>query len=74
MDSVKWRVIGQTPRSELNQRGQFVDMIEVTFELLPTGTTGTVKVPLSQYTEEYVQQQVHELASRMWAVENLAQG
>lgn len=66
-----WRVIAQRPFEELTPQGVFRPVVEVTFQLT-SGTVGSVKVPANLYNEEYVRQQIEDLASSMIAVEKLS--
>lgn len=66
-----WRVTGQRQSSTLNGNGQFVDVIEVSFETLPEQISGKVSVPLPQYGEDYVRTLIDERVAVLKAVHNL---
>lgn len=66
----KWRVTAQRQTSELTPAGSFIDVMEVHFDVIGV-SSGTVKLPLSQYTEEAVRDAIEEQASKMIAVHNL---
>lgn len=68
-----WRVLpgGQREYSDLVQGGQFVDLVEVTFELVGSGQVGTVKLLKRDYTEDRVRQLIDERARAMVAIEGL---
>lgn len=67
-----WRVTGQRQYEELTANGQFVAVVEVTYELIQSGTQGSVKVPARAYTEDNVRNLVDQSAQAMAAVENLS--
>lgn len=65
-----FKVLTQRPSSELTADGRFVDVMEITFEI-PSGTVGTIQVPLAAYTAEAVQALLTDRATTMIAVEAL---
>jgi hypothetical protein len=68
-----WRVIPpQRFIDELTTAGVFVPMIEITFEIIATGSQGTVKVSERDYTEAFVRQEIERVANAMIAVEGLS--
>lgn len=67
----RWTVISQRQFEELTPQGTFRPVVEVTYQLT-SGTVGTVKVPVTLYSEEYVRDQIETQASAMMAVENLS--
>jgi hypothetical protein len=69
----KWRVTNQTQRDELIG-GRFVPMVTVTFQLTETETEGSIRVPLSSYTAEFVASAINDYAQRLHAVDNLTGG
>jgi hypothetical protein len=68
-----WRVLpgGQRQYEDYTSAGTFVPVVEVTFEVIASGTVGTVKVPLRDYTEERVRALIDARAQAMAAVESL---
>lgn len=67
----RWSVIAQRQFEELTPQGSFRSVVEITFQLV-SGTTGTVKIPVPLYSEEYAREQIETAASAMLAVENLS--
>lgn len=66
-----WRVVNQRPYDELSASGQFTQVVEITFELVASGITGTVIVPAREYGEETVRQRVDAAARTMNAVQGM---
>lgn len=66
-----WRVLSQRQAQELTPDSRFVDVMEVTFALQPSGEVGTVRVPLSMYNAEYVGSAIAERVTHMEAVRDL---
>lgn len=70
--AVTWRVLPpQREFDELTAAGQFVPMMEITFEIVATGTQGTVRVPLRDYTVENVTAAIEQRAKVIAAVDTL---
>lgn len=68
----QWRVLPpQRSFDELTAAGTFVAMIEVTFEVLPSGTQSTVKVPEREFTSERVRALIDAKAASITAVDAL---
>lgn len=70
----RWRVTSDTPREELTSAGTFVSIREISFELLDSGATGKVNIPLRSYTPEFVQAEIDAYAKRIEAVGKLTSG
>jgi hypothetical protein len=66
--NARWRVTGQTQREDLGPGGKFRTVIDITFELLDSGDTGTVTVPLANYTQEEVASVIQQRADVMYDV------
>lgn len=68
-----WRVIpgGQREYEDLAAGGQFVPIIEVTYEMIATGDIGTVKILKRDYTEDRVRSLIEEAARVKQAVAQL---
>lgn len=66
-----WRVVGQRQYEDLTGAGTFVPVVEITYELIQTGTIGTVKVPKRDYTEDRVRALVDEEARKAAAIQSL---
>ncbi len=67
-----YKVISQTQTVELRGDGRFVDVFEVTFET-ETGSTGTVKVPVTGYSAETVRAAIQPLADHMVTIDRIGQ-
>lgn len=67
----RWSVVAQRQFEELTPQGTFRPVVEVTFQLA-SGTVGSIKVPRALYNEQYVSEQIDEVATQMVAVENLS--
>lgn len=65
-----FKVLTQRPSSELTADGRFVDVMEITFEI-PSGTVGTIQVPLAAYTPDTVRALLEDRAAAMIGVESL---
>lgn len=63
-----WTVIAQQPSQDLGPTGALVDVVRVTFQLVPDGPSGTVTVPLAGYGPESVSAAIQPLADAMAAV------
>lgn len=66
-----FRVLSQRPSTQLTADGRFIDTIEITFETLPAQTPGSITVPKSQYTADYVRSAIEAQVSEMLAIESL---
>ncbi len=69
--ATSFRVTGQRPSSVITPNSQIQKVIEVSFETIPGQVTGTVDVPLNQYSAAYVKQLIEPLAAEMEATNNL---
>ena len=65
-----WRVVSQRQSSDISPGGQFQEVMEVVVETV-TGTSLTVRVPLSQYNAETVQAMIERRVTDALAVEEL---
>lgn len=70
--AARWRVINDRPRENLTAEGTFESSREITFQLLDSGRTGSIMVPLRNYKEEYVAQEIQRYADRIEAVGSLS--
>ena len=68
-----WRVVNQTPRSDL-AGNRFVQVMDITFEVLATGDQNVVTVPMSSYSVESVASIIQPIADNMLAVSKLGSG
>jgi len=66
-DTTTWRVTGQTEQTQIMAGGNPVRGVQV-FYTTGAGHTGSVFVPYSQYTTDYVRDQVAAAAAQMDAV------
>lgn len=66
-----YRVISQRPSTQLTADGRFIDTVIVNFETLPNQTPGTVEVPQSLYTVDYVKGAIEDRVQHMLAIEQL---
>lgn len=71
MATARWRVTNQVQRDDLTRDGFFVTVVEVSYEVLDTGTRGKVVVPLNQYTVERVAEEIQSKADAFMAVGKL---
>ncbi len=69
--AANWRVIAQRQQTELTGQGTFRDVMVVTFEVIPSGTTGNVSIPVAQYTPEFVESAINSRVDSIKAIENL---
>lgn len=65
-----YRIVNQLQTVDFTPGGQFLDVMEVTFEI-PSGAQGTVKIPLRDFQPEAVAQVVNERAATMQRIEEL---
>lgn len=65
-----YRVIAQTQSTELTRDGRFIDVMEITFEI-PSGATGTVRIPVATYNAQTAAAELEQRAGAMIDVENL---
>jgi hypothetical protein len=69
----QWIVVPpQRTFDELTAAGTFTPVIEVTFEVQPSGTQGTIKVPRRDYTPELIRQLIDAEATKIAAVDALS--
>lgn len=66
-----YKVTGQRQVTVLKPNGGFDNAMEVSFEVLSTGTTASVDIPLSRYNAEEVHKQIAEYVANIEAVHNL---
>lgn len=69
--AANFRVLSQRPSTQLTADGRFIDTVDITFETLPNQTPGTITVPKSLYTADYVQQQIADQVAQITAIEQL---
>jgi hypothetical protein len=67
----RYTVTSQTQTMELAPNGQFQDVMEVHFTVMSTGDTGSVRVPLSQYTPDNVRAAIEYRIEQIEGVANL---
>lgn len=63
-----YTVTGQRQTTVLKPNGTFQDVVEVSFETIPSGAYGTIQVPVSAYTVENVSAELARRAAAMEAV------
>lgn len=69
----QWRVVPpQRTFDELTAAGTFTPVVEVTFEVMPSGTQGTVKVPMREYTADRVRTLIDAAATQISGVDALS--
>lgn len=66
-----WRVVGQRQYDELVGGTQFVPMVEITFEMVDSGTVGSVTVPQRAYSEDAVRAAIAPIAASMAAIHGM---
>lgn len=66
-----YRVTGQQEVMDLSGPGLGVRAIEVTFTTLPSEITGTVRVPLANYSAESVHRAIDDYTRKLEAVQGL---
>lgn len=66
-----FRVLSQRPSTQLTSDGRFIETVDIAFETLPAQTPGTITVPKSLYTAEYVQSAIAAQVQEIIAIENL---
>ena len=66
-----YRVVSQRPSTQLTADGRFIDTVIVNFETLPNQSPGTIEVPSSMYTVDYVKSVIEDKVAHMVAIENL---
>lgn len=69
--AAEYRILSQRPSTQLTADGRFIDTVEISFETLPNQTPGTLTVPKSLYTVDYVRSQVEAQVATMKAIESL---
>jgi hypothetical protein len=72
--TVRWRVLpgGTSEREDLTAGGQFIKMMDVKFELLDSGTVGTVTLQRRDFSADTVARLITEYAEHLSATENLS--
>lgn len=66
-----YKVSAQRPVQDVEPGGTFVDAYEVTYETIPSGVRGKVRIPVSAYTPEHVDEIVRAQATTLEAVAHL---
>lgn len=66
-----WKVVSQRQQTQLTGQGTFRDVMVVTFEVIPSGTTGNISIPLNQYTSEFVESAINQRVADIKAIESL---
>lgn len=74
MADTRWRVTSDTQRAELSKDGAFTEVREIAFEMLASGKTGSVIIPVRNYTVEEVAARIQEYADRIGAIDGLMGG
>lgn len=69
----QWRIIGQREFEELLEPGQFVPMVEVSFEIRPSGQRGSVVIPKRELTVERAREEVAAAAETKARIQDLAE-
>lgn len=69
--AAQFRVLVQRQSLELTADSRFVDVIEVTFESLPSGATGTERFLVRDYTPEHVAAVLGERAATLESIAGL---
>lgn len=67
----QWTVVAQQPSQDIGPTGALVDVVRVSFQVLPDGPTGTVTVPLQGYGVDSVSAAIQPLADTLAAVQAL---
>ena len=67
----KYWVLSQRQVTTLKPGGGFENAMEVTFEVIATGTTANVDIPLSRYSADTVSQAIDAYVANIEAVLNL---
>lgn len=71
--AARWRITADKPSIDLGSDGRFSDVREISFELLDTGSQGTIRVALRNYNPEQVAAAVQAYADNILAVSKLGQ-
>lgn len=66
-----FKVISQRQSIEMRADGSFADVMEVTFETVPSGHTGVERFLLREYTPEHVSGVLSSRAETMEAITSL---
>ena len=69
--SALYRVTGQRQTQDLSPSGGFLEVMEVTAELVTSRTAFTIRVPLDRFTVDEVREQLDERARELEAVSQL---
>lgn len=67
----KYKITGQRQVTVLKPSGGFDNAMEVTFEVLSTGTSASVDIPLSRYSVEHAKEAIDDYVDKIEAVHNL---
>lgn len=67
----KYKVLSQRQVTVLKPGGGFDNAMEVTFEVVRTGTTASVDIPLSRYSADTVSEAIDAYVANIEAVHNL---
>lgn len=65
-----WRIVAQRQTTDLTPDGRFDEVMEITF-MTAEQVTGTVRIPVGQYTPDYVREVISARAAQISAVHNL---
>jgi hypothetical protein len=69
-----WRVVSQRHTEDLTTSGAFIGVWEVTFETIPGGTVGVIKVPDRIYSADVVRAEIEAKAAQLAAIEDMTNG
>lgn len=70
--AAKWRRTFTTQRPSFDVQGRPIDFVDVGFEVLDTGDTGIVSVPLPQFTADRVAAEIQARADELLRIDELA--
>lgn len=65
-----WRIVAQRQTTDLTPDGRFQEVMEITFTT-DQDVSGTVRIPVTQYTAENVREVISARAAQISAVHNL---
>jgi len=74
MADAKYKVSSATVRPTFDGNRRPVDVYDVPFEVIDTGDTGMVSIPVSQFTAERVHAAIQPLANELAAMHQLGGG
>ena len=67
----KYKITNQRQTTQLAPGGTFRQVMEVSFEVLSTGTMASIDIPLSRYTADAVREAIDAYVENIEAVHNL---